>query len=265
MTGTQKYEARADTAGSLLCVGLDPELAKLPERFRDLPQPQLEFNKWIIEQTHEHVAAYKPNIAFYEARGAAGLAELELTMQYLRERHPDIFLVCDAKRNEVENTMKEYAKELFDFFGFDAVTVTPYLGGKSMQSFLDRADKVPIILCRTSNPGAGDLQDLPVDGKPLWQVVAAKVRDEWNRNGNCMLVVGATYPEELRAIREMMGDMTFLVPGLGAQGGDTEKAVRAGLNSAQKGMIIVSARGIIFADDPGAAAKKLKEEINQYR
>lgn len=265
MTGIAKFEARADKVNSLLCVGLDSELGKLQDRFRDMQQPQFEFNKWVIEQTHEHAAAYKLNICFYESRGWAGLMELEATLRYLREQHPDIFLICDAKRSEVENSMKEYAKELFDRFGFDAVTINPYLGGKAMESFLEREDKVPIILCRTSNPGAGDLQDLLVDGKPLWQVVAEKVRDGWNQNGNCMMVVGATYPEEMRAIRALMGEMTFLVPGLGAQGGDTKAAVTAGLNAAKKGMVINSSRGIIFAKDPGAEAKKLKEEINRYR
>jgi orotidine-5'-phosphate decarboxylase len=265
MSGVDKYNARADKANSLLCVGLDPEFEKLPERFRATPQPQFEFNKWVIEQTHEHAAAYKLNISFYESRGAEGLKDLKATAKYLRESYPDIFLICDAKRSEVENSMKEYAKELFDLFGFDAVTVNPYLGCKAMESFLERADKTSIILCRTSNTGAGDLQDLLVDGKPLWRVVAEKVRDEWNGNDNCMMVVGATYPQEMRDIRALMGDMTFLVPGVGKQGGSVEEAVRAGLNSEKKGMIVNSSRGIIFAEDPGAEAKKLKEEINQYR
>jgi len=267
MNAIQKFEARADKINSLLCVGLDAEFDKLPERFHSLPEPQFEFNKYIIEATHAHAAAYKPNIAFYEARGAGGMAELEHTMSYLRDNHPDIFTICDAKRSEIGNSMEQYAQAIFDRMGFDACTVNPYLGREACEPFLKRADKIAIVLCRTSNPGAGDLQDLVVgaDGKPLWQIVAEKVRDEWNANGNCMLVVGATYPEELAAIRAIVGEVTLLVPGFGAQGGDTEKAVRAGLNSAKKGMIINSSRGIIFARDPGAEAKKLKEEINLFR
>ncbi|OGY98049.1 MAG: orotidine 5'-phosphate decarboxylase [Candidatus Liptonbacteria bacterium RIFCSPHIGHO2_01_FULL_57_28] len=265
MNGVQKYEARADKINSLLCVGLDAEFEKLPERFRSMAEPQFEFNKYIIEATHEHAAAYKPNIAFYEARGAGGMAELEHTIIYLRDNHPDIFTICDAKRSEIGNSMEQYAQAIFDRMGFDACTVNPYLGREACEPFLKRADKIAIVLCRTSNPGAGDIQDLQIGEKLLWRVVAEKVRHEWNHNGNCMLVVGATYPAELRTLRAIMGKMTFLVPGFGAQGGDVEKAVRAGLNSTKKGMIINSSRGIIFAKDPGTAAKKLKEEVNQYR
>jgi orotidine-5'-phosphate decarboxylase len=268
MTGADKYNARAEKADSLLCVGLDPEFEKLPERFRALPQPQFEFNKYIIEATAQYTAAYKPNIAFYEARGAAGITELELTIEYLREHYPDIFTICDAKRNEIGNTMEQYAQAIFDRMGFDACTVSPYLGEEALEPFLKREDKVSIILCRTSNPGAGEFQDLLIGGTPgtpLWQKVAEHVRDKWNRRGNCMLVVGATYPGEMQALRTMLPDMTFLVPGIGAQGGSVEEAVRAGLNSRKKGLIISSSRGIIFAADPAAEAKKLQEEINRFR
>lgn len=264
MSLLQKYDQRAQIANSLVCVGLDSDFEKLPERFKKLSQPQFEFNKWIIEETHEFVAAYKPNIAFYEARGTQGIEELKLTMDYLGERHPDIFTICDAKRADIGNTNRGYVSFLFDWMGFDAVTVHPYLGKEALEPFLSRADKVSIVLCRTSNPGAGELQDLLVEGKPLWYRVAEKVAKEWNTLGNCMLVVGATYPEEMKEIRAVVGDMTFLVPGVGAQGGEVKATVEAGKNSAGRGMIISTSRAVIFADEPKKAAKELRDEINSY-
>ncbi len=263
-TGVEKYEARARNANSLVCVGLDTSLERVPERFKAMEYPQFEFNKWIVEETHAHVAAYKPNIAFYEARGEAGYKELKLTLDHLRERHPDIFLICDAKRGEIGSTMAAYAESLFDHFGFDAVTVNPYLGGEPLAPFLERKDKISIILARTSNPGAGEFQDLVAGGKPLWQIVAEHVKT-WNKNGNCMIVAGATYPEEMRSLRELMGGMTFLVPGVGAQGGPVRDAVTAGLNSQKLGLIINSSRGIIWSEDPGTETRKLQTEINSYR
>ena len=265
MSIIDKYNKRVDSANSLACVGLDSELEKLPERFREMSLPQFEFNKWVIDQTHEHVASYKLNIAFYEARGAEGLTELKKTTDYLGENHPDIFMLVDAKRGDIGNTNKGYINELFDHFGFDAMTLHPYMGRESLSVILDRADKGCIILCRTSNQGAGELQDLLVDGKPLWQIVAERVRDDWNKNDNCMLVVGATYPEEMQKIRELTPEMTFLVPGIGSQGGDIEATLKAGLDKDGRGLMIHSARGVIFADDPGDAARSLKEEINKYR
>jgi len=235
-------------------VGLDP-----------VEPGQFEFNKRIIDQTAQFAAAFKPNIAFYEAYGEQGLKELKLTMEYLQKNYPDIFTICDAKRADIGSTNEGYVKAIFDYFGFDAMTLHPYLGAEALEPFLSRKDKASIILCRTSNPGAGELQDLQSDGKPLWQIVAEKISKEWNKNNNCMLVVGATYPVELKKIREIAGDMTFLVPGVGAQGGSVKEAVQAGINSKGKGMIINSARGIIFAADPAAEAKKLRDEINQYR
>lgn len=260
-----KYNLRVDEVNSLLCIGLDSEFEKLPDRFKLLDNPQFEFNKWIIGQTHEYAAVYKPNVAFYEARGDQGILELKMTMDYLRGEYPDIFTICDCKRADIGNTNNGYIKSLFDWFGFDAITLHPYLGREALQSFLDRKDKGCIILCRTSNPGAGELQDLVSDGKPIWQIVAEKVRDEWNENGNCMLVVGATYPKEMKTIRDLAGDMTFLVPGVGVQGGEIKPVLEVGLNSQKKGLIINSARGIIFSDNPGEEAKKLKNEINFYR
>lgn len=262
---TRKYESRAREIHSLLCVGLDSDFDKLPGEFKGKEFPQFEFNKYIIEETVEHVAAYKPNSAFYEARGDLGLRELKMTMDYLKAAHPDVFTILDAKRADIGNTNKGYVESIFDWLGFDAVTLHPYLGKEALQPFLDRKDKVSIVLCRTSNPGAGELQDLQVEDKSIWQTVAEKVAHEWNAHNNCMLVVGATYPEEMRTVRSIADDMTFLVPGIGAQGGDVEAAVTAGVNSRGTGMVINSSRGIIFADDPAEAARTLKEEINQYR
>jgi len=262
-----KFNQRVDKVNSLVCVGLDSNLLKVPERFKSGDCPQFEFNKWIMDQTAESVAAFKFNIAFYEARGEQGLKELKMSMDYVHDKYPDIFTICDAKRADIGNTNNGYVEELFDYFGFDATTLHPYLGREALKPFLDRADKGNIILCRTSNPGAGELQDLvvQVSGLPLWQVVAEKVRDEWNYNHNCMLVVGATYPQEMKTIRRVVPGMTFLVPGIGAQGGDVKAVVEAGLDSQKKGLIIHSARAVIFSEDPAEEARKLRDEINQYR
>jgi orotidine-5'-phosphate decarboxylase len=260
-----KYEARARAINSLVCVGLDSALERIPARFHGKPLPQFAFNRWIIEQTHPYAAAYKPNVAFYEAQGADGLAALAETARYLREHFPDILTICDAKRGDIGSTNAGYVSAIFDALGFDAVTLSPYLGAEALEPFLARADRACIILCRTSNPGAGELQDLEIGGVPLWRVVAQRVSAAWNTRGNCMLVAGATYPDELRQIRAEVGEMTLLVPGVGAQGGDLEATVRAGLNRAGLGLIVNSSRGIIFADDPAAEARALRDAINAVR
>lgn len=252
-------------ANTLVCVGLDSAIASLPPRFRDEDEPQFAFNRWIIEQTHEYAAAYKPNIAFYEARGDQGLRELKRTVDYLREQHPGIVTICDAKRGDNATTNQGYVEGIFDWLGFDAVTLSPYLGRRSLQPFLDRRDKGCIVLTRTSNPGDGELQDLIVEGRPLWQVVTEKVRDEWNENGNCMLLIGATRPEELRLTRELAPEMTLLVPGIGVQGGSGENAVQFGKNRAGRGLIVSASRSVIFAEDPAAAARALRDEVNASR
>jgi orotidine-5'-phosphate decarboxylase len=258
----RKFERRAEAVNSLVCVGLDPEIERIPERFLGDPLPLFSFCRWIIEQTHSVAVAYKPNMAFFEARGAAGLEELARTAEYLRSEHPEIVTVCDAKRADIGNTNRGYVVSIFDTMGFDAVTLHPYLGREALMPFLERRDKASIILCRTSNPGAGELQDLVCDGKPLWERVAERVSAEWNANGNCMLVVGATYPSEMQRIREVAPTVPFLVPGVGAQGGDVAAVVAAGLDAQGKGLLISSSRGILFADDPAAAAQQLRDEIN---
>jgi orotidine-5'-phosphate decarboxylase len=260
-----KFNRRADAVNSLVCVGLDTDAERIPAEFQSLPDAQFAFNRWIIDQTHAHAAAFKLNIAFYEARGEAGWRELRLTADYLRANYPDVMTICDAKRADIGSTNAAYVRAIFDDLGFDAITLHPYVGHEALAPFLARTDKVSIILCRTSNPGAGELQDLQSGGKPLWQLVAERVSRVWNANGNCMLVVGATYPDELRRVRAVTGEMTFLVPGIGAQGGSVQETVQAGLNKAGKGLIINSSRAIIFANDPGAAARSLRDSINQHR
>lgn len=261
----QKFERRARSVGSLVCVGLDPEMGRIPARYRDEAWPLFAFNRWVIEQTHAYAAAYKPNMAFYEARGVQGWRELELTMEYLRSEHPEIFTICDAKRGDIGSTNRGYAAAIFDAMGFDAVTLHPYLGREALMPFLERHDKACIVLCRTSNAGAGEFQDLEAGGRPLWETVAARVSAEWNAAGNCMLVVGATYPEEMRRIRATAPEMPFLVPGVGAQGGDVTAVVAAGLDARGMGLLISSSRGILFSDDPAAAARGLRDEINAAR
>ncbi|MGB7341820.1 MAG: orotidine-5'-phosphate decarboxylase [Phototrophicaceae bacterium] len=265
MSMIDKYNARVDTANSLLCIGLDSNIKRLPEQFLTMDYPQFEFNKWIIEQTHAYVAAYKPNMAFYEARGAQGLVELQMTMDFLCEQYPDIYTICDAKRADIGSTNDAYASAIFDELGFDAVTLHPYLGRDAMLPFLQRSDKGCIILCRTSNSSAIEFQDLQIENRYLWEIVAERVAQEWNSNGNCMLVVGATYPNEMKIVREIIGDMTLLVPGIGVQGGNVQQTVSAGLNRDGKGLIINSSRGIVFSENPERAAQELRDGINLYR
>jgi len=245
MNFQEKLEAIVKKNNSLLCVGLD--------------QGEWEFNQKIIDQTHDLVCAYKPNFAFYEALGIKGWENLKKTVEYLQRYHPGVVTIADAKRADIGNTNQGYVKAIFDELGFDAVTVNPYFGKEALQPFLERKDKGIIILCKTSNPGSGEFQDL------IWEKVAKNVVSEWNKNNNCLLVVGGTYPEELRKVREIVGEMILLVPGIGAQGGEVAKVVKAGLNSNKSGMIINSSRGIIFSANPRLEAQKLRDEINKYR
>lgn len=265
MSAVDKYNARVEAASSLLCVGLDSDIQKLPARFLASESPQWAFNRHIIDATAEYAAAFKLNMAFYESEGADGWRQLERTTAYLRERHPDILRICDAKRGDIDNTSAAYARAIFDALDFDAVTLNPYLGRDALQPFLSYEERACIILCRTSNPGSAEVQNLRFDGRPLWQIVAEKVASEWNENGNCMLVASGRNPAEMAQIRAIVGEMTLLVPGIGAQGGDPKAVVRAGLNRERGGLIINSSRGIIFADDPASAARSLRDRINKVR
>lgn len=260
--------------GKFLCVGLDSEYDKIPKQFKDnFPdyiQQVIEFNKWIIGQTREIVCAYKPNSAFYEAHGEVGMNILSGTREYILNVAPDVPVILDAKRADIGNTNKGYAKAAFEELDYDAITVHPYLGSEAMKPFLDYKDNGVIVLCRTSNKGAGEFQDLQImvtqtHAKPLYEIVAETVRDKWNYNGNCLLVAGATYPEELGQIRSIVGNMPLLIPGVGTQGGDVYKVIENGLDDNGEGIIINSSSGIIFAENPGEAALKLHNEIAEAR
>lgn len=265
MNPIEKFNARVDQSHSLVCIGLDSDIKYIPRQFRDDPFPQFAFNRWVIEETHQLVCAYKPNIAFYEARGDRGLAELKMTIDYLQERHPQILTICDAKRADIGSINAAYIESIYDWLGFDAVTLNPYLGKQAVQAFLDRADRSPIIICRTSAPSTNDMQDIKVDGRPLWQYMASQICNEWNTNQNCMLVVGATVPPELQEARKLVGLTPILVPSVGSQGGTLKKVVEGGIAADGKGLIINSSRSIIFSDNPNGATKRLRDEINQYR
>ena len=260
---------RAHTiSGSLLCVGLDPDPAKLPGDCAQDSQPLLAFNRRIVDATADLAAAYKPQIAFYSALGKE--SELLASIRYIRERAPHALVILDAKRNDIGHTAEAYAREAFDRYGADAVTVNPYLGDDSVRPFLTRPDRGAILLCRTSNPGARDFQDLLIDGLPLYRHVAARANREWNGSANLMLVVGATYPAEMAELRRAHPALWFLVPGIGAQGGDLDSTLAAGLNAEGTGMLISSSRGIIYAGGGAvpairAAAAELHAGINQGR
>lgn len=257
---------------SLLCIGLDSDIEKLPESIRNKKHPQFLFNKSIIDATHDLVCAYKPNSAFYEARGTEGIMELKMTCDYFHFQYPDIPIILDAKRADIGNTNESYVSFAFDWLGADAITLHPYLGREAIQPFLDRKDKACFILCRTSNVGAGEFQDLKVGKKLLYEIVAKHVVDTWNVNGNCGLVVGATYPTQLATVRRIAKDLPFLIPGIGAQGGDMKQTVRHGVDCHGSGIIINIARSIIFASNRSdyeyksrEEAIKMNEEINRYR
>lgn len=265
MTFSQKLDTLINKNNSLLCVGLDPEFEKIPKIIRSQPNPQFKFNKLIIDQTASLVSSYKLNSAFYEARGAEGISDLKMTFDFINKKYPEIPTILDAKRADIGNTNIGYVKFAFDYLNADAITLHPYLGHEALKPFLDRRDKGIMILCRNSNPGAGELQDLLIEDVPLYKHVARIVSNNWNVNNNCMLVVGATYPKEISEIRAVAKDMIFLIPGIGVQGGNIERTIKAGLKPDKKGLIIHSARGIIFALSPGKEAEKLRDEINIYR
>jgi orotidine-5'-phosphate decarboxylase len=293
--------------GNFVCVGLDSEFGKIPESARvgvnecdtHIGNTIVAFNRAIVEATKDLVCAYKPNAAFYEAYGAEGIAALHRTIADIHAIAPDVPVILDAKRADIGNTNAGYVDGAFSFLRADGITVHPYLGVEALQPFLARADNGVIVLCKTSNSGADEFQDLHVllteeecqalfynefTGKcthdipnhpitmPLYQHVAYRVANHWNKNGNCLLVVGATYPDELREVRKVIGNIPILIPGIGAQGGDLKKTVSAGKDSRGQGMIVNSSRGIIFASQGADFAKvarheteKLRNLINQYR
>ena len=255
---------------SLVCVGLDPALKKLPECVRSKKRAFFEFNRRIVDATRDFVCCYKPQSAFYAGEDRDD--ELKLTIDYIHENAPGVPVILDVKRGDIGSTAEQYAREAFERYHADAVTVNPYMGFDAVKPFLEYRDKGVIILCRTSNPNSGDLQNLVSDGRPLYEHVAMLVRDKWNAAGNAALVVGATYPEELKRLRQLCPELPFLVPGVGAQGGDVEKVVRFGCDVQRRGIMVNSSRGIIFAgkDENFAAASrdaamKIRDLSNGFR
>lgn len=254
MSYLEKLSVRTNTKKTFVCVGLDVDLEKLPAQFKNDSDPLFAFNKYIIDQTKDHTAAYKPNMAFYEMYGIKGLQSLYKTIAYIPQ---DIPVILDAKRGDIGNTSKAYAKAAFEDFKADAITLSPYMGIDSVSPFLEYAERFAYILCLTSNQGSADFQ------KPeLYKQVAGKI-NTWNTQyKNCGAVVGATNDTEIAELRAIMPTAQFLIPGVGAQGGDLEKTVRHAATASQNGFLINSSRGIIYAANPAAEAEKLQQEIN---
>lgn len=270
MTFTEQLSAAWSRNDSLLCVGLDPEPSRLPSHLRGRAGATFEFCRAIVDATAQYACAFKPQIAYFSAQRAED--ELEQLITHIHARHPGIPVILDAKRGDIGSTAEQYAREAFERYGADAVTVNPYMGFDSLQPYLAHDNKGVIVLCRTSNPGGSDLQFLEADGVPIYQSVARLAAGPWNTSGQIGLVVGATFPREIAAVREIVGDMPLLVPGIGAQGGDVEATVKAGRTAAGTGMMINSSRAIIyaggdehFAQAAADAARITRDTINAYR
>jgi orotidine-5'-phosphate decarboxylase len=254
---------------SFLCVGLDSETEKIPLSLLKEKDPVFQFNKRIVDATHRYAIGYKPNIAFYECHGSKGWTSLEKTVKYIKDNHPDIFVIADAKRGDIGNTSKMYAKAFLENMPFDAVTVTPYMGEDSVTPFLSYNDKWAVILALTSNKGADDFQYHDEDGIKLFERVLT-VSQKWGSINNIMYVAGATRAEMLREIRRIVPDHFLLVPGVGAQGGSLEDVSKYGMNS-KCGLIVNSSRGIIFADSgenfdrvAGQKAHEMQIQMEKY-
>ena len=265
-TFAERLEGAWAHSRSLVCVGLDPDLRLMP--IADVAS----FNRAIVDATADLVCAYKPNLAFYEALGMDGLRALEATVEHIRKTSPHAVLLGDAKRGDIGSTAQAYAAAMFDSWGFDALTASPYLGADSMEPFIERPEKGVFLICRTSNPGSADFQALMVqDGsgaRPLYQVVA-ETASRWGRHRNIGLVVGATQPQELDEVRRLHPEIPILIPGVGAQGGELEGAVRGGVDRRGRGAIINSSRGVLyaskgsdFADAARRETVKLRDAIN---
>jgi len=268
-TFRQRLEARWDR-GLFVSVGLDPDWDRLPDSVKVAAAPNPDddaralavtgFCNAIVDATADLAGAFKPNAAFFERFGPPGRGALGAVMRHIGAKAPDVPVIYDAKRGDIGSTNRGYAEDAFDRLGADAITVHPYLGRDALAPFLDRADRGTIVLVRTSNPGGGEFQDLRIDGEPLYRVVARRVAEAWNRNGNCAVVVGATYPEELAEVRRIVGDMPILIPGIGAQGGDLRRTVEAGRDPKGRGMIINSSRAIIYASAGADFAEAARAE-----
>lgn len=251
--------------GNYVCVGLDSDLAQIPQIIKDKYKKTADilfnFNKALIDSTHDLVCAYKPNIAYYDDHIGEGLEALKKTIEYIKSKYPEITVIIDAKRADIDSTNLPYTREMFDVLKTDAVTVHPYLGAEALKPFLERQDKGIIVLVRTSNPGAGEFQDLLVGKKPLYQIVAKNIAKNWNKYGNCAVVTGATYPKELAKVRKIIGDIPMLIPGIGKQGGDLEATIKASGDR----IIINSSRGIIFASKEADFATRAREETMKLK
>lgn len=270
MTFIEKLSAAWAAHDSLLCVGLDPDIGKFPPHLQGQPDAIFTFCKEIIDATADTACAFKPQIAYFAAMRAED--QLEALCSYLRANYPQLPVILDAKRGDIGATATQYAREAFERYGADAVTVNPYMGSDSIAPYMEWQDRGTIVLCRTSNPGGSDLQFLNANGKPVYQHVAQLVTEKWNTNGQCALVVGATFPNELAAVRAIVGDMPLLVPGIGAQGGDVAATVAAGKTTDGCGMMINSSRAILYAgqgEDFAAAARVValatRDAINRCR
>lgn len=272
MTFLQKLSSAWTTNNSLLCVGLDPDVNKFPAELAGQPDAIYAFCKAIVDATADLACSFKPQIAYFAALRAED--QLEAICRYIKTTYPVIPIVLDAKRGDIGATAEQYAREAFERYDADAVTVNPYMGFDSVAPYLEWKDRGAIVLCRTSNAGGSDLQFLDVGGKPLYQHVAQLVADKWNTNGQCALVVGATFPNEIAQVRALIGDMPLLIPGVGAQGGDVESTVRAGRTANGTGMMINSSRAILYAksvadESYAQAARRIaletRDAINQFR
>lgn len=264
MTFTQKLNHAWKTQDSLLMVGLDPDIKRLPTPIRGERDALWQFCKGMVDATAPYVCGFKPQIAYFASLGAEDV--LQSLCDYIRTQHPNLVLMLDAKRGDIGSTAEHYAREAFERYQADAVTINPYMGMDSAQPYLDRLDKGVIVLCRTSNPGGSDLQALTIDDKPLYLHVAAMVANRWNEHGQCGLVVGATFPEELSRVRQCVGpDMPLLVPGIGAQGGNIQATCQAGCNAAGTGMMINSSRAILYASNDDQWQTKAAQVAQQTR
>ena len=271
MTFSQLLSDAWQRRDSLVCVGLDPDPAKFPPMFAERDDALFAFCRDIVDATAEFACAFKPQIAYFAAHNG-GEAALQRLIAHIIGAHPDVPVILDAKRGDIGSTAEQYAVEAFDRFGADAVTLNPYMGRDSADPFLQRNERGCVFLCHTSNPGARDFQELLVDGAPLYQHVARTIASEWNADGNCALVVGATFPQELKLIRGIVGDMPLLIPGVGAQGGDVAAVVRNGATADGAGLMINSSRGILYASSGAGyaeaaadAARDLRDAINRHR
>ncbi|MBR4755600.1 MAG: orotidine-5'-phosphate decarboxylase [Bacteroidales bacterium] len=255
MTTDQLY-SEIKKKGSMLCVGLDTDYSRIPDCVkagRSVPEAVLEFNRRIIDATAPHCVAFKPNLAFYECLGPEGLAVLDKTVAYIRDRHPGQFIIADAKRGDIGNTARMYAKSLFETFDFDAVTLSPYMGSETVLPFLGYPGRFAIVVALSSNPSSADFQTIDCDGKPIYRAVIEKMM-EISTPENMMFVIGATKADKFKEIRSFCPDNFFLIPGVGAQGGSAGDVMAGGAN-AKGGLLINSSRGVIYASSGGDFAE----------